>query len=110
MAALDDERAAEIVIDTQVDPVGTPIVSLAGELDSSNAASLESALASVTAARPERLIFDLSALRFMDSAGIAVLIGAAAKVDAVQLRDPSPIVRRVVEITGLSDVLPIEAR
>ena len=26
----------------------------------------------------------------MDSAGIAVLIGAAAKVDAVQLREPSP--------------------
>jgi anti-anti-sigma factor len=55
------------------------------------------------------LIFDLSRLRFMDSAGIAVLIGAAAKVKAVHLRDPSPIVRRVIEVTGLSDVLPIES-
>jgi anti-anti-sigma factor len=45
----------------------------------------------------------------MDSAGIAVLIGAAAKLQHVRLRNPSPAVRRVVEITGLSDVLPIES-
>jgi anti-anti-sigma factor len=44
----------------------------------------------------------------MDSAGIAVLVGVAAKVNAVQLRQPSPAVRRVVELTGLSGVLPIE--
>jgi anti-sigma B factor antagonist len=109
MAALDDERSAEIVIDTLVDPTGIPIVSLSGELDSSNAGSLEAAVASLTAEQPEQLIFDLSRLRFMDSAGIAVLIGAAAQVKAVHLRDPSPIVRRVVEVTGLSDVLPIES-
>jgi anti-anti-sigma factor len=66
-------------------------------------------VASITADRPERLIFDLSGLRFLDSAGIAVLIGAAAMVNAVHLRDPSPIVRRVVEVTGLSDVLLIES-
>lgn len=109
MAALDDERAAEIVIGTRVDPTGVPIVILSGELDSSNVGSLAATVASITAEHPERLIFDLGGLRFMDSAGIAVLIGAAAKVNAVHLRDPSPIVRRVIEVTGLSDVLPIES-
>jgi anti-anti-sigma factor len=44
----------------------------------------------------------------MDSAGIAVLIRAAANVNAIHLRDPSPIVRRLIEVTGLSGVLPIE--
>ena len=50
--------------------------------------------------------FDLSGLDYIDSAGIAVLLGAAAEC-AVRLRDPSPAVRRVVELTGLTDVLPV---
>jgi anti-anti-sigma factor len=109
MAELEEDRGADIAIDTRVDESGATVVVLSGELDSSNAASLESALASITTAGCARLIFDLSALRFMDSAGIAVLLGAAAKVDAVRLRDPTPIVRRVLELTGLSDVLEIES-
>ena len=108
MAAVDGEHAAEIAIDTRIDPTGVPIVVLSGELDSSNVSSLETAVESITARHPERLIFDLSGLRFIDSAGIAVLIRAAARVNAVSLRNPSPIVRRVVEVTGLSGVLPIE--
>ncbi len=109
MAELRGDRHAELVIDTSVDQAGTRIVTVSGELDISNAASLEATVASITAEHPDRLIFDLSGLRFMDSAGIAVLIGAAASVDAVQLRDPSPIVRRVIELTGLSSVLRIES-
>lgn len=109
MAELEQEPGADVVIDTRVDQSGATVVVLSGELDSSNAALLESALASITGAGSAQLIFDLSALRFMDSAGIAVLLGAAAKVEAVRLRDPSPIVRRVIELTGLSDVLEIES-
>ena len=45
--------------------------------------------------------------RTLTIGAIAVLIGAASKVD-VQLRDPSAMVTRVVELTGLSRVLPIE--
>ena len=108
MAEIDDERAAEAVIDTRLDPTGAPVVIVSGELDISNAAELEATVESLTTARPERLIFDLSGLRFMDSAGIAVLVGATAKVDSVHLRDPNPIVRRVIELTGLERVLPIE--
>src|SRR4051794_13069012 len=108
MAELEDEPAAEAVIHTGSDPTGVPVVTVTGELDLSNADKLEAAVASIAAKRPERLIFDLSGLRFMDSAGIAVLLGAASKVNAVHLRDPSQAVRRVVELTGLTDVLTIE--
>jgi anti-anti-sigma factor len=108
MAALGGERPAEITIETTVDASGAPVLILTGELDSSNADSLQEIVASITATRPARLIFDLNGLRFMDSAGIAVLINARARVDAVYLRNPSRIVRRVVEVTGLSKVLPIE--
>jgi anti-sigma B factor antagonist len=106
---LDGDQAADIVVDTAFDAAGVPIVSVSGELDSSNAATLEAAVAPVAAAHAERLVFDLSALRFMDSAGIAVLVGVAAKVNAVQLREPSDAVRRVIELTGLTGVLPIES-
>ena len=109
MAELDSERAAEVAIDTRFDATGVAIVTVSGDLDISNAGRLERAVASITAERAERLIFDLSALRFMDSAGIAVLLDAAGKVNAVRLRDPSPAVRRVVELTGLTDVLSIES-
>ena len=108
MAELDGPPPAQAVIQTRSDPTGAPVVRVAGDLDMSNAGELEATVASVAGASPERLIFDLSDLRFMDSAGIAVLLGAVSKVRAVVLRDPSPAVRRVVELTGLTDVLPIE--
>lgn len=108
MGDLEEDHAAEIVIDTRIDAAGIPIVSVSGELDSSNAASLEATVASIAAGHTERLVFDFSGLQFMDSAGIAVLVGVAAKVKAVQLREPSQAVRRVIELTGLSGVLPIE--
>jgi anti-sigma B factor antagonist len=100
--------AAEIAIETASVAGGVPVVTLSGELDSSNAASLHAAMTSILAERPDRVVFDLGDLRFMDSAGIAVLIGVS-KVSEVQLRNPSPIVRRVVEVTGLSQVLPVES-
>jgi len=109
MAELNSDISPGIEIDTSVDPTGVSIITVSGELDISTAGALEATLDPITAEHPQRLIFDLSGLRFMDSAGVAVLIGAAAKVAAIQLRNPSPIVRRVVEVTGLSGVLPIES-
>jgi anti-sigma B factor antagonist len=108
MAELDDEITTTAEIDTHLDPTGAQIVVLSGEIDISNAASLKEKMAAITALQPQRLIFDLAGLRFMDSAGIAVLIAAAGQLDSVSVRNPSPIVRRVIELTGLSSVLVIE--
>src|SRR5436305_12712036 len=100
MAELDRDAPAEAAIETRTDSSGAPVISVSGELDMSNAGKLEATVESIVADRPDRLIFDLSGLRFMDSAGIAVLLSAAGKVAAIELRDPSPPVRRVVELTG----------
>jgi anti-anti-sigma factor len=107
MAELEDEPPA-LQIETHLDQSGAQVVVLSGELDSSNAASLQARMASIPPQPTQRLIFDLAGLRFMDSAGIAVLLGAAEKVSSVSLRKPSPIIRRVLEITGLFDVFTIE--
>ena len=110
MAELEDgDRAAEAAIHTRSDQTGVPIVTVSGDLDISNADALEATVASIVAQRAERLIFDLRGLRFIDSAGIAVLLRAAARVNDVNLRHPSPAVRRVIELTGLGSVLTIES-
>jgi anti-sigma B factor antagonist len=81
-------------------------MTVSGELDISNIDVLKASVATVLSTHPERLIFDLGELRYLDSAGITVLLGAAAETD-VQLREPSEVVRRVVELTGLTEVLPM---
>jgi anti-sigma B factor antagonist len=108
VADLEEDQAAEIVVESEIDPAGVPIVSVSGELDSPNAATLDGILKPVVGEHAEQLVLDLSGLNFMDSAGIAVLVGIAAKVDRLRLRAPSQVVRRVIELTGLSGVLPIE--
>lgn len=108
MAELDGKPGAEARIETSSDASGNPTVTVSGDLDMSNADALKATVASVTANHPQQLILDFSGLRFMDSAGIAVLVDAAKKVPHVQLRDPSPAVRRVVEITGLTAIIAME--
>ena len=49
----------------------------------------------------------MAGVSFMDSSGIAVLLEAAQGTDAVLIRRPSNAVRRVIETTGLTEVLPI---
>jgi anti-anti-sigma factor len=88
---------------------GIPVLAVIGELDMSNATVLKTAIASAGAERGGRLVFDLSGLRFIDSAGIAVLLEAAERVGSVSVRDPAPPVRRVIEVTGLTEVLPLES-
>lgn len=107
MAELGDGEV-QLSIEESVDPGEVPTIGLTGELDSSNVGQLETTVSAILAKRPDRVIFDLSQLRFMDSAGISVLVGLAGEVQTVQIRDPTPIVRRVIEITGLNGVLQVE--
>ncbi len=108
MADLDPGRTAQAVIDARTDASGAPLLAVSGELDISNVGTLEQAISGVLASKPELIIFDMSGLRFIDSAGIAVLIRTAGKGSAVQLREPTESVRRVVELTGLQRLLTIE--
>jgi anti-sigma B factor antagonist len=108
MAELEGEPPT-VQVDMRRDAAGAHVVILSGELDSSNAALLRERVASIPAHPAPALIFDLTRLRFMDSAGIAVLISATSRASSVSLRNPSPIIRRVLETTGLSGVLLIES-
>lgn len=88
---------------------GSVVVTMAGELDMSNAPVLSGVVAPLLD-NPEvvEIVFDMSALAFMDSSVLAVLVKAAASGKAVRLRRPGPVVREVIEVTGLAGVLRCE--
>jgi anti-anti-sigma factor len=103
------EGSSELgVIEVVSDPDGTPVVKLCGEIDISNANELGAELERIVGTGTRRLVVDMSALEFMDSSGIAMLLHAAARVDSISVRKPSTVVRRIIEATGLEATLPIE--
>lgn len=86
------------------------VVKLAGELDISTSPDLQDALAELTDA-PRRVAVDLSDLEFIDSTGLAALLGAHKDLmehgGTLELRHPSRMVVNLVQITGLDDVFEI---
>ncbi|HEY3737842.1 MAG TPA: STAS domain-containing protein [Jatrophihabitans sp.] len=89
------------------DPDGTPVLGLHGELDIATAAS--AGLALDTVPPPTKLVVDVSELSFMDSSGLAVLLGARNRGYDLRLRRPSTIVRDLIAATGLNEILPFES-
>ena len=92
-----------------LDPSGVPVVELIGEIDLSNVDAVRASIEPTVERMPERIVFELAALDVLDSSGIALLLYVAAKIGSVEIRHPSEIVRRVVEVTGLAELLHMEA-
>jgi anti-sigma B factor antagonist len=105
MAQLGD--AAPLEISVLADTEG-PFLKLTGELDLSNVDTVRLAVDSLVASHPGRVVFDLSALSFMDTSGIALLLRTNKSVGSVKVVNPSDVVRRVIETTGLSGILRME--
>ncbi len=104
MEELIEMSGAEARLEELSDSSGTPVLKLSGELDLSNVGSLRTAIDATYGLGLERIVFDLSDLSFMDSSGLAMFVGVSEKVATVELRNPSPVVRRIIELTGLSGV------
>ena len=102
-----DGYSAAVTIDQVQEPSGAWLVKLSGEVDISNSEALRVSVEQTLAAKPKKVVFDLSRLSFMDSSGLAVLILAANIVEEIEILDPSPVIRRVIQETGLSEILPI---
>jgi anti-sigma B factor antagonist len=85
------------------------IVELIGELDLDGAPRLEAELLRVEAGDAASIVVDLSALEFIDSTGIRLLLMAADRSSEAGrltfLKGP-PQVHRVFELTDLVDRLP----
>jgi anti-sigma B factor antagonist len=85
-----------------------------GEIDTMTADALERALTTLLAESSEALVVDLTAVTFLASSGLAVLIRAAHQAGERRLRlvSTARAVRRPIEITGsdqLFDLYPDRA-
>ncbi len=85
---------------------GHAVIRLKGELDIATADDLRDDLRKARESYGENVILDLTELEFMDSQGLSVIVGCHKAVTAaggsLALVAPRPIVRRTLEITGLS--------
>jgi len=103
--AADD--AARVTTSVGTDGDGRTMIVLAGEIDLTTVPAVRSAITDAVS-RSAEIVFDMSAVDFMDSSGIAVLVEAGSPSGWVVIRRPSLAVRRVIEATGLADVLRME--
>ena len=107
MDELDPPEDELITGEVDTDSPGTARITIAGELDISNVDELEQAVAPALAERPEQLIVDVAGLRFADSSAIALWVRWASVVPHFELRDPPPLLRRVVTSMGLAERLEV---
>ncbi len=84
---------------------------LLGELDLSTAPQLRDELVRVSTEGAQMVTVDLADLAFIDSTGLSVLITGLKRLRQqggdMALRSPTPSTRRVLEITGLTQVFAV---
>ncbi|GAA1512971.1 STAS domain-containing protein [Sphaerisporangium rubeum] len=83
-------------------PDGTPVLTVTGEIDMSNAGTLDEALAESTGAGP--LLVDMRAVEYLDSAGLTVLFSHAERIRLVA----NPLLAPVLTISGLTEMTTVE--
>ncbi|MFG2307227.1 STAS domain-containing protein [Streptomyces sp. NPDC048566] len=85
---------------------GVVLVAVAGELDVETAPALRNRLADLVREGHRHLLLDLSEVPFMDSSGINALLMAHDEAGraggGICLVSPAPVVRRVLDLTGVS--------
>jgi anti-anti-sigma factor len=96
-------------IDTSYPSSATVRVTVVGEIDLATASELHAGLrCALSRQAPDLLDVDLGGVTFMDCTGLGVLVAVrnAAIRSGCQLRvtNPQPIVRRILELTGLLGV------
>ncbi|MEV0719851.1 STAS domain-containing protein [Asanoa sp. NPDC050611] len=101
-----------LTISVTHDPIGS-VLHLAGELDMESAPQLVACLDDQLAHGHTRIVANLEELAFCDSRGISALIAAATRCQraggSLHLTGASGTVARVLEITGVAELLATDA-
>ncbi|MEU5862514.1 MULTISPECIES: STAS domain-containing protein [unclassified Nonomuraea] len=90
---------------------GVTVIEVRGEVDATNHTRLREHVRQARARPGDHVVFDLSAMTFMDSSGLHVLLAChqeALEHDArVHLAAPQGAPARLLEITGVDAHLPV---
>lgn len=99
-------------LDVTITQAGTAaVVRLSGDLDVATAPGLWEQLLGLSGQGVRAVTLDLAELDFIDSSGLSVLVAASKHLRErdgdLMLLSPKPSTRKVLEITGLTDVFAI---
>ncbi|WP_157978451.1 STAS domain-containing protein [Nocardia aurea] len=90
---------------------GVTVIAVGGELDATNAGRLESYVAEARQGPDDHLVFDLTEVRFMDSAGLRALLNSCLAVarhgGSARLAALQTMPARIVRITRVEAHLPV---
>ena len=108
-----DDVARPALLDLKVVGGPTTTIAVIGDLDPATAPELEAAIVAVTDdASVTRIVLDLGGVNFLDSSGLRVFVTTreelAARDGQLVLRNASSNIRRLLDITGLGEVIDIE--
>ena len=104
-----------VELDLKLDAAGNDVIVWAADtLDLYTAPRLRESLLEVLTGRnePFMLVLDVSGIEFVDSSGLGVLVAVLKRLrflggDLV-VRDPSPRLRRLLEVTNLDRVFTVD--
>jgi anti-sigma B factor antagonist len=104
---------AEPLLGINIDRDGAKaVVRIEGEIEFATAPRLRTALLDLARSEAAPVVLDLSAVSFLDSAGLSLLIQAKKRLASndsdLVLRAPRPNVRRVLEISGVIELFVVE--
>ncbi|MDF3299088.1 STAS domain-containing protein [Streptomyces tropicalis] len=85
-------------------PDGTALLTVSGEIDMSNSDAFAEALAKALDATAEPLVLDLSAVEYLDSAGLTVLFNHADRIELIA----APLLIPVLTVSGLSEITRVQ--
>ena len=93
--------ATALELSTRPGPDGIPVVTVAGEIDMSNADRFRDALALAAAdADGGSFVVDLTGVEYLDSAGVHALFEHAARIRLIA----GPLLEPVLTISGLAGI------
>jgi anti-sigma B factor antagonist len=97
----------ELTLTTGARPDGAPMLTAAGEIDMSNAETFAAALVdAVDRAGDHPLVVDLTAIEYLDSAGLAALFEQAERIRVVI----GPLLAPLLEVSGLAELTSVDCQ
>ncbi|MGW7002095.1 STAS domain-containing protein [Streptomyces sp. NPDC054933] len=104
-------ETAPLSVDVVVCQPELAVVTIGGDLDIDTTTELHYQLANQISYGRRHLVLDLSAVPFMDSSGLNIVLRTlqeARRIDgSVRLAAPTAAVRRILELTGVALAAPI---
>ncbi len=96
---------------TEKNEGASSVLMVEGRLDTTTATALEARIKSLEGTT-QSLIFDLSSLEYVSSAGLRIFLGAQKYFNSIKgsmvLRNVNKDIMEVLELTGFIDILTIE--